>query len=140
MTEIKDMLTIIYTKLLANTTISKLTLGGDGVHRINYFNSPETADHDNLFVVIVPVGPPQPSTSGSDKKLSLEFTIQINVESIDRQSRNVVAREIENEMSAIGLNRLVGAQNELDDFMTETNRFVDVRRYRGDTQLYDTNY
>ena len=140
MTEIKDMLTIIYTKLLANTTISKLTLAGDGSHRITYFTSPDTADHDNLFVVIVPVGPPQPSTSGSDANLNLEFTIQINVESIDRLSRNIVAREIQNEMIALGLNRLGGAQNELDEFMTETNRFVDVRRYRGNTQLYDTNY
>lgn len=140
MTEIKDMLGIIYTKLLANTTISKLTLASDGTHRINYFISPETADHDNLFVVIAPVGPPQPSTSGSDLKLSLEFTIQINVESIDRESRNVVAHEIENEMIAMGLTRLAGAQNELDEFMTDTKRFVDVRRYRGDTQLYDTNY
>lgn len=140
MTEIKDMLTIIYTKLLANTTISKLTLAGDGGHRINYFESPETADHDNLFIVIIPVGPPVPLVSGSDNYLNVQFTIQINVESISRPARNTVARAIQDEMFAMGFARLEGAQNELDEFMIETNRFVDVRRYRGNTQLYDTNY
>ncbi|MDG6770392.1 hypothetical protein ACEWFP_16415, partial [Lactiplantibacillus plantarum] len=72
--------------------------------------------------------------------LNVQFTFQINVESISRPARNAVAREIQNEMLALGFSRLSGAQNELDEFMTETNRFVDVRRYRGNTKLYDTNY
>lgn len=140
MTEPKDMLATIYTALLANETIAKLTLAGDGSHRISYFESPETADHDNLFVVITPVGPPVPAAVGSDDYLNVQFTFQVNVESISRQARNAVAREIQNEMLALVFSRLAGAQNELDEFMTETNRFVDVRRYRGNTKLYDTNY
>ena len=140
MTETKDMLTTIYNALLANATISKLTLAADGTHRVNYFESPGTADHDSLFVVITPVGPPVPSVVGSDNYLSVEFTIQINVESISRPARNTVAHAIQDEMIALGFARLDGAQNELDEFMTETKRFVDVRRYRGNTKLYDTNY
>ena len=140
MTDIKDMLTTIYTALLANTTIADMTLAADGGHRIAYYNSPETADHDKLFVVITPMGPPAPSVAGSDDDLSLQFTFQVNVESVTRHERNVVAREIQAEMKQLGYARLSGALNEMDEFMEETNRFVDVRRYRGNTKLYDTNY
>ncbi|VDG18311.1 gp10 protein [Lactobacillus plantarum JDM1] [Lactiplantibacillus mudanjiangensis] len=137
MSEVKDMLTIIYNKLLSNTTISELTLANDGKHRIRYYQNPETADHDNLFVVITPLGPPKPGDSGSDKQLNLEFTIQINVESIVRMSCKTAAHEIQSEMFALGFSQL---SDGIDEFMTETNRFVDARRYRGKTKLYDTNY
>ncbi|WP_338230950.1 hypothetical protein [Lactiplantibacillus paraxiangfangensis] len=137
MSEVKDMLATIYNKLLANTTISKLTLAGDGKHRIKYYQNPATADHDNLFVVITPLGPPKPSSSGSDNYLNLEFTIQINVESIKRMSCKTAAHEIQSEMFALGFYQL---SDGLDEKMAETNRYVDARRYRGNTKLYDTNY
>jgi len=137
MSEVKDMLTTIYNKLLSNTTISNLTLASDGKHRIKYYQSPATADHDNLFVVITPLGPPKPSSSGSDNYLNLEFTVQINVESIERLSCKTAAHEIQNEMFALGFGQL---SDGLDEFMPETTRYVDARRYRGSTKLYDTNY
>lgn len=137
MSEVKDMLATIYNQLLANTTISSLTLAGDGKHRIKYYSDPETADHDNLFVVITPLKPPVPSVVGSDNNLNLEFTIQINVESIKRLSCKTAAHEIQAEMFTLGFSQL---SDGLDEYMPETGRFIDARRYRGNTKLYDTNY
>lgn len=134
---LKDMLTIVYTSLLSNQTIAKLSLADDGGHRIKYYDNPSTADHDKLFIVITPMGPPTPIISGSDSELSLQFTFQINVESLDRKACKQAQHEIKSEMLKLGFGQL---EEGLDEYFPETSRFVDARRYRGSTRLYDTNY
>lgn len=134
---LKDMLTTIYSQLLSNQTIAALSLADDGRHRIKYYDNPATADHDNLFIVITPLEPPVPITSGSDQELSLQFTFQINVEALDRKACKQAQREIKKEMFKLGFGQL---NDGIDEYFPETSRFVDARRYRGNTRLYDTNY
>lgn len=134
---LKDMLTTIYSQLLSNQTIAALSLADDGRHRIKYYDNPATADHDNLFIVITPLEPPVPITSGSDQELSLQFTFQINVEALDRKACKQAQHEIKSEMLKLGFGQL---EEGLDEYFPETSRFVDARRYRGSTRLYDTNY
>lgn len=134
---LKDMLTTIYSQLLSNQTIAALSLAADGRHRIKYYDNPATADHDNLFIVITPMGPQTPIISGSDSELSLQFTFQINVESLDRKACKQAQHEIKKEMFKLGFGQL---KEGLDEYFPETSRFVDARRYRGNTRLYDTDY
>jgi hypothetical protein len=134
---VKDMLTIVYEKLVANPVIAQQTLGTDGNQRIKYYETPATADHDHLFVVIVPMDPPISINAGSDEGLSLQFTFQINVESHDRKACKQVQHEIMKEMFELGFGQLTAG---LDEYFPETNRFVDARRYRGNTRLFDVNY
>jgi hypothetical protein len=134
---VKDMLTIVYEKLVANPVIAQQTLGTDGNQRIKYYDNPATADHDNLFIVITPLEPPVPITSGSDQELSLQFTFQINVEALDRKACKQAQHEIKKEMFKLGFGQL---NDGIDEYFPETSRFVDARRYRGNTRLYDTDY
>lgn len=128
----KDMISIIRDKLLANDALVKLT-----GKRISKYSYPESADHTQLFVVISPLGPPEVQGGGSDRPLFYEFTYQINVESKTRTKVREAQHLIQDEMLSLNFAQMSGG---LDEFFEETQRFVDARRYRGNSQLYDTDY
>lgn len=133
----KDMLSIIYNQLLSNAEINKMTLETSGQHRIKYYDYPDTANQNQAFIVIEPLEPPQSAKSGSNQELALEFTIQINCESKVRSEVKQLQYLIKQEMKKLNYGQMTGG---LDEYFPDTGRFVDARRYRGTTSLYDVNY
>jgi len=128
----KDMLEIINARLRANSEL--VALAGN---RIVAYAYPESADHDKLFVVISPLGPPEPAISASDTELAQGFTYQINVEDHDWKKAKQAQSLIKHEMAALNFAQVHGG---LDTYFGETKRFVDARRYEGTTRLYDDDY
>lgn len=135
----KDMLTIIYEALCSNEYIYSMTFNDDSEeYRIKFYEQPETADKSGAFITIRPVDVPNEAYHGSDKELSIEHLIQIDVESKYRATCKQIQYEIKKEMKKIGFGQ-VNAQG-LDEYFSETRRYVDARRYDGNTRIYDTQY
>lgn len=125
-----DMLMKIYNQLVENTTIKTLV-----ENRIKFYVIPETLEVP--FVCIRPLDVPVPNQYGSDKEISMQLTYQIDVETIKRMDAKVLQFEIKKEMLKLGFFQL----NEgLDEYFEETKHFIDARRYRATTKLYDTKY
>lgn len=135
--ELKDLLTVIYSTLIKNEEIAKMTLDENGQHRIKYYDYPETANHNQVFLIIDPVGTPVPVLGGSDKDLQLEFTVQISIESKVRAEVKKLQKLVYTSLKELHCNQLPGG---LDQYFDDTKRYVDARRYQGTTDLYDTNY
>lgn len=133
----KDMMSIIYNQLLSNNEISKMTLESSGQHRIKYYDYPDTANQNQVFIIIEPLEPPQSAKSGSDQELSLEFTFQVNCESKLRTEVKRLQYLVKKEMKKLNYGQIAGG---LDEYFPDTGHFVDARRYRGTTGLYDTDY
>ncbi len=131
------MMSIIYNQLLSNNEISKMTLESSGQHRIKYYDYPDTANQNQVFIIIEPLEPPQSAKSGSDQELSLEFTFQVNCESKLRTEVKRLQYLVKKEMKKLNYGQIVGG---LDEYFPDTGHFVDARRYRGTTGLYDTDY
>lgn len=129
----KDMLTIIYTHLLQNDVINDLV----GPSRIAYYEYGEDKDHTKPFIIIIPLDPPLPGSAGSNQKLNIQHTYQIDVQGSNRLDVKLISSEIEKTMYHLGYGRLPEG---LDEWFEETKRYVDARRYRGLTKLYDKNY
>lgn len=126
----KDMMAIIYNQLIENPTIlSKVN------KRIKFYEAPETME--TPYIVIRPVDVSYPVVGGSDKELSLRFTYQLDVLSSNRNEAKAIQQAIKQELRGIGFGQLSGG---LDDYFSETKEFIDARRYRKTTSLYDTDY
>ncbi|WP_348922075.1 hypothetical protein [Enterococcus rotai] len=129
----KDMLMIIYNQLLTNAVVKDKVTSD----RIKFYDYPETGDVDNPFIVISPLGVPSGSVIGSDKELSLRFSYQIDVQGKDR----LAVKQIQNAVKiTMGNLRYVQLPEGIDTYFNETKRFLDARRYRKNTELYDTDY
>ncbi|MPN64218.1 hypothetical protein SDC9_211989 [bioreactor metagenome] len=81
---------------------------------------------------------PNEAYHGSDQELSIEHLIQIDVESTYRTTCKQIQHEIKKEMKKLSFGQVSGQG--LDEYFPETKRFVDARRYDGNTKIYDTNY
>ncbi|MGG5359340.1 hypothetical protein [Enterococcus sp. DIV0240a] len=135
----KDMLEIVYTALCANEYIHLMTYNEEQeAYRIKYYEQPETADKSGAFITIRPLDVPNEAYHGSDKELSIEHLIQIDVESKYRATCKQLQNEIKKEMKKLGFGQVKGQG--LDEYFSETKRFVDARRYDGNTRIYDTEY
>ncbi|WP_413527367.1 hypothetical protein [Marinilactibacillus psychrotolerans] len=129
----KDMLTIIYEALLQNSLINeKIT-----AERIGYYVYGEDKDHTKTFMIIEPLGPPLPGVVGSDKELNVQHTFQIDVQGTDRKELKVIQKQVKAVMLSLGYGQLPEG---LDEWLPDVKRYVDARRYRGLTKLYDTDY
>ena len=137
MTELKDMIGIIYEALKNNPTIAGLTKTANGGYRIKKYDYPETSDQSRTFILIQPLAPPISGNSASDIDMQIEFTFQIAVESPDRKEAKLVQHEIKEEMQKLNYGQMTDG---LDEYFETTGHFVDARRYRGNTNLYDTIY
>ena len=133
------MLDNIYEAFCANEYIHNLTFNEETKeYRIKYYQQPETADKSGAFITIRPVDVPNEAYHGSDKELSIEHLIQIDVESKYRATCKQIQYEIKKEMKKLGFGQVSGQG--LDEYFSETNRYVDARRYDGNTRIYDTKY
>ena len=135
----KNMLDNIYEALCTNEYIHNLTFNEETKeYRIKYYQQPETADKSGAFITIRPVDVPNEAYHGSDKELSIEHLIQIDVESKYRATCKQIQYELKKEMKKLGFGQVSGQG--LDEYFSETNRYVDARRYDGNTRIYDTHY
>ncbi|WP_270608621.1 hypothetical protein [Enterococcus thailandicus] len=135
----KDILNIIYESLYSNEYIHSMTYNEETEqYRIKFYEQPETADKTGAFITIRPVDVPNEAYHGSDQELSIEHLIQIDVESTYRTTCKQIQHEIKKEMKKLGFGQVSGQG--LDEYFPETKRFVDARRYDGNTKIYDTNY
>lgn len=130
----KDMWMIIYDALIADETI----LSKVGKEQIKFYEVAETLDQTKPFIVIDSFsGPQSPAFYGSDSELSQQFNFQINIETFSRTDAKLIAKAIKDVMWSTGFAQLPGG---LDEYFKETKRFVDARRYRKNTPIYDTDY
>lgn len=135
----KDMLDAIYVALCSNDYISSMTLNKETEqYRIKFYEQPETADKSGAFITIRPLDVPNEAYHGSDKELSIKHLIQIDVESKYRATCKQMQYEIKKEMKKLGFGQVSGQG--LDEYFSETRRYVDARRYDGNTRIYDTQY
>ena len=135
----KDILNIIYESLCSNEYIHSMTYNEETKqYRIKFYEQPETADKTGAFITIRPVDVPNEAYHGSDQELSIEHLIQIDVESTYRTTCKQIQHEIKKEMKKLSFGQVSGQG--LDEYFPETKRFVDARRYDGNTKIYDTNY
>ena len=135
----KDILNVIYESLCSNEYIHSMTYNEETEqYRIKFYEQPETADKTGAFITIRPVDVPNEAYHGSDQELSIEHLIQIDVESTYRTTCKQIQHEIKKEMKKLSFGQVSGQG--LDEYFPETRRFVDARRYDGNTKIYDTNY
>lgn len=130
-----DMPTEIYNALMTNDELKELVAGVKGI-RVAYYDYGDTRDQTGLHLVIIPLKPPTPAIGGSDKELSVELTYQIDAVSANRKDVKRAQFLIKQIMSAMGFSQLPDG---LDEFL-ENKTYVDARRYRMNTKLYQTNY
>lgn len=124
----------VYDALIKNETIKELVTP----QRIKFYEVPENLDMTKPFIVIDNfLGPQTNAYFANNKALSIRFNYQINVESMDRMTTKRISKAAEETMRQMGFGRLEGG---LDQYFSETKRFVEVRRYRKNTQIHDTNY
>lgn len=129
----KDMMMEIYDFLCADPTIAEHI----DKTRIKFYELPETFDASKPFIILDVLDPISDSTFGSNKPLNQGFSYQINVETDNRVLTKEISKAVKDAMWEHGFRQLNGG---LDEYFKETKRFVDARRYRTRTKLYDHNY
>lgn len=130
----KDMMTEVYDKLIASDLIKEKVTKD----RIKFYEVPESLDTSKPFIVIdTPLGPPESAYFAANKEMSQTFSYQINVETTNRKLTAELSKEIKKIMWEMDFKQLSGG---LNTYFTETKRFVQVRRYRKNTKIYDTDY
>ncbi len=95
--------------------------------RIYYYKVNENAETSKPFVVITPIYD-LPSDFMSDKYLSEEYLIQIDVESSNNQKTIDITKRIR---YLLYQQNLIQASSQLDAYFEETKRYVMSRRYQG---------
>ncbi|PCF86394.1 hypothetical protein [Staphylococcus intermedius] len=95
--------------------------------RIYFYELTENADVSKPFVVLTPILD-EPSDFASDKYLSEEYLIQVDVESTNHQKTIDITKRIR---LLLFINNMMQASSQLDEYFKETKRYVMSRRYRG---------
>lgn len=129
----KDMLMIIYNALIENELIANVVTK----NQIKFYELPETMSFDTPVVIIDPLDVPSPAYYASNMELSTRLTYQIDVQHSDRKQVKIVQNEIKKVMQVLGFYQL---SDGMDEYFKETKRYVDARRYRMNTKMYDINY
>lgn len=126
------MLDIIYDELNYDEIIKEQVKG-----RIRYYTYNENDEMVTPFIIITPLSTPIPAIYGSNQELAIEMTCQLSVEGVNRKQVKELAYRIKQLMWELGFGQL---EFGLDEYLDDVQRFVDVRRYRKVTNLYETNY
>lgn len=129
---VKDKMMEIYELLKADKYIQL-----ECFDRIKFYEYPETADTSKPFIIIEPLEIISPSTHGSNKELNITFSYQIDVQGSKRMTVKNIQAKIKDIMVCNGFSQLPYG---MDEYFKETKRYVDARRYVGNSKLYDTNY
>lgn len=130
---VKDMRKEIYNNLIQNEVINEY-VPTDNI-RFHKWTNEERVSYP--FILIVPLHSPVSGQHGSDTELSKTMTYDIHAQGDCYKTVKTIMNAIHQEMKSLGFGQLNGG---LDDFLEETKKFVDVRRYRIFTDLYNVNY
>ena len=114
----------------------KATHEADGVVVKPYYR-PESLGPKDASIVIVPMNPPKQSDFASDQPLRKQLNYQINIEASSKEKATQLALTVEKILLELDFFQLSGG---LDDYFPDTGRYVDARRYRGYSDLYDIKY
>ncbi|MFC0232751.1 hypothetical protein ACFFIF_01960 [Vagococcus entomophilus] len=134
----KDKLSEVYDSLIRNEYISSTTkITESDEYRIKFYEYPSTGDKAGPMITIRPLKAQNDAYHGSDKELSIQFWYQIDVEGTYRTTIKQIQSEIKKEMKKMGFAQSDGG---LDEYFSDTKRYVDARRYTGNTTIYDTEY
>ena len=122
----------IYNVLSADEYINSECCDG-----MKFYDYPETADTTRPFIIIEPLEVISPSVHGSDKEITVQFSYQIDVQGHDRMTVKNIQARIKELMLTQGFSQL---HYGMDRYFRETKRYVDARRYTGNSKIYDTDY
>ncbi|ETA73858.1 hypothetical protein [Ligilactobacillus equi] len=132
----QDALSEIYNVLMADQMIEQAVLN-NGKHAIHYYQEP-AGTLPKTLILIRPYQPPEPTKSMSNEAVQQEVIVQIDVQSVDRMTCKMLQAKVEEDLRTLGFLKLNGQG--LDEYFAETKHFVDARRYRLTTKLYETRY
>jgi len=123
-----DILNKIYEALMADDFIKDQASG-----RIKFYQYPEMGSVDSPYIVIAPIDPPMPSDFADNTWTKLDYLVQIDVYSRNRQLTDSIADRIRDIMwERFGFRQQSGPK-EYDEGI-----FRDARRYRG--KLYRPDF
>lgn len=129
---VKDMLTELYEALKAQSELEGIC--------IRSFERPESLAATAPSIVIKPVTSPIQTAHGSNTSLAKRYTFQVNAESVDRLQVKGLQAVVERVFGAKGFYQVTDPIANLEDYIPDINRYVDVRTYRGTSPLYDKDY
>lgn len=124
-----DMVLSIANKLKEKVELAQVS--------IKPYYRPESLPEREPSVVIIPLESPRQNSYGGDRPLRKEFTYQINVESGNLSEVKRLARIVEEVLLDLDFFQLPEG---LDEYFVETRRYVDSRRYRGYSSIYQIDY
>ena len=124
-----DMMTVIHNHLKVLPELEGVT--------IKPYYRPESLARHQSSLAIVPMAPARQNSFASDEPLRKEFTYQMNIEASTKEECTRIAGAVEKVFLKLGFYQLSGG---LDEYFVETKRYVDARRYRGYSSIYDTEY
>lgn len=103
---------------------------------IKSFERPEGLGDKEASIVLKPVTSPIQSAMGSNTSLAKRYLIQVNVESGKRLECKTLQRIIEEVFEGKRFYQVTDAISNLEDYIADIGRYVDVRTYRGRSALY----
>lgn len=87
-------------------------------------------------ITVTPTGPPEQTAMSSNDSLAKHFVYQVSIEAIDRLTVKKLQNTVENILKTKGFFQMNGG---LDEYFSDTKRYVDARFYEGNSNLYE-NY
>lgn len=124
----RDMLLDLYELLVADERLAGVS--------IKSFERPEGLGDKEASIVLKPVTSPIQSAMGSNTSLAKRYLIQVNVESGKRLECKTLQRIIEEVFEGKRFYQVTDAISNLEDYIADIGRYVDVRTYRGRSALY----
>lgn len=124
----RDMLLDLYDLLAADERLAGVS--------IKSFERPEGLGDKEASIVLKPVTSPVQTAMGSNTSLAKRYLIQVNVESGKRMECKKLQRIVEEIFEGKRFYQVTDAISNLEDYIAEIGRYVDVRTYRGRSALY----
>ena len=124
----RDMLLDLYELLVADKRLAGVS--------IKSFERPEGLGDKEASIVLKPVTSPIQSAMGSNTSLAKRYLIQVNVESGKRLECKTLQRIVEEVFEGKRFYQVTDAISNLEDYIADIGRYVDVRTYRGRSALY----
>ncbi|NRG68944.1 hypothetical protein HPB00_05625 [Streptococcus suis] len=124
----RDMLLDLYDLLAADERLVGVS--------IKSFERPEGLGDKEASIVLKPVTSPVQTAMGSNTSLAKRYLIQVNVESGKRMECKKLQRIVEEIFEGKRFYQVTDAISNLEDYIAEIGRYVDVRTYRGRSALY----
>ncbi|HFI0638364.1 TPA: hypothetical protein ACGO3K_000428 [Streptococcus suis] len=124
----RDMLLDLYELLVADERLAGIS--------IKSFERPEGLGDREASIVLRPVTSPVQTAMGSNTSLAKRYLIQVNVESGKRLECKKLQRIVEEVFEGKRFYQVTDAISNLEDYIADIGRYVDVRTYRGRSALY----